>query len=129
MFINVPIDPLPVLWQDIPMDIDQEVERIKQELTDIIVQKSQANKMDPNVAQKLAADFLAALPIKDQQDLILKLKNLGEQYEEARAIYVREFSKFEEERRHKALTQMHEHIQNGNIDAAIAVAKQYQNAQ
>lgn len=109
------------------MDIQAEVERIKQELLDAIVAKLKENKMDPQKAQQLAVDFLAVLPINDQQDLLLKLKNLGEKYEEARAVYVRELGAINEERRNQALNQMHEHIQQGNIEAALAVAKQHQN--
>jgi len=109
------------------MDIQAEVESIKQELTEILVAKLKENKIEPDKARQFAADFLAVLPIRDQQDLLLKLKNLGQQYEDARAIYVRELGKFNEEARNQTLTQLHELIRQGNIDEALAIAKKYHN--
>ena len=55
------------------MDIQKEVEQIKKELVDLIVLHLKANKMEAQTAQKLAADFLAILPVKDQKDLLDKL--------------------------------------------------------
>ena len=105
------------------MDLQQEVEAIKAELVALIVKHLKENKIELEKARKLAADFLQVLPVRDQQDLLLKLKNLGEEYAEAREIYVREMGKFNEEVRHKALSQMHDLIKSGNIEAAISVAK------
>ncbi len=108
------------------MDLQQEVEAVKKELTELIVKHLKENKIEVEKARKLAADFLAALPIKDQQDLLLKLKNLSEQYEEAREIYVREMGKINEELRDQALSQMHALIKDGKIEDAISVAKNMQ---
>lgn len=105
------------------MDIQQEVEAIKQELVDLIVLHLKENKIEIGNARKLAGDFLKILPVRDQQDLLLKLKNLGGEYAEARQIYVNELGKVNEEIRHQALSQMHDLIKSGKIEDAIAVAK------
>lgn len=105
------------------MDLAQEVERIKKELVDLIILHLKENKIDIDKSRKLAKDFLAVLPIKDQKDLLLKLKNLSEEYAEAREIYVKELGKLNEEKRNTALTQMRNAIKEGNLDDAISVAK------
>lgn len=108
------------------MDITQEVETVKKELVDLIIAHLRENKIEVEKARQLAADFLAVLPIRDQQDLLTKLKNLGEKYEEAEQIYVEELSKVESEKRDAALNQMRDAIKTGNIDGAIVVAKSMQ---
>lgn len=108
------------------MDIQQEVEEVKKELVALIVKNLKENKIEIAKARKLAGDFLSVLPVRDQKDLLLKLKNLGEQYAEARQIYVQELGKFNEEQRHQALSQMHNLIKEGKIEDAIAVAKSVQ---
>lgn len=110
------------------MNVQAEVEAIKEELVAIIVKHLKENKIELANARKLAADFLSLLPVRDQQDLLLKLKNLSEDYAEAREIYVRELGKINEEKRHQALSQMHDLIKAGNIEDAISVAKSAQNA-
>jgi hypothetical protein len=105
------------------MDIQNEVEKIKQELTELIMKCLQENSMDVTQAQTLAADFLALLPIKDQQDLLVKLKGLGENYSPVKELYVRELGKINEAQREEVLTQMRNAIAGGNIDHAITIAK------
>ncbi len=105
------------------MNVQEELKKIKQELTDLIVLHLQENKIDPEAAQQQAADFLAILPINDQADLLQKLKALGDKYLESRQIYLEEITKFHELEREQALTQMRNAIKLGNIDHAIAVAK------
>lgn len=105
------------------MDLNQEVESVKKELLELILIHLKENKLELPKARKLAGDFLKVLPVRDQQDLLLKLKNLGQGYAEARQIYVQELGKINEEARHKALSEMHELIKTGKIEEAIAVAK------
>lgn len=105
------------------MDIVQEVEHVKKELVELIIAHLRENKIEVEKARQLAADFLAILPIRDQQDLLNKLKHLGENYDEAEQIYVEEFSKIENEKRNEALNHMRDAIRFGNMDQAIAVAK------
>lgn len=105
------------------MDIGREVDKIKKELTDLIVLHLQENKIDPAVAQQEAADFLSILPIKDQRDLLEKLKELGDKYIEAREVYLEEVTKIHELARNEALTQMRNAIKLGQIEHAIKIAK------
>lgn len=105
------------------IDIQREIEEIKKELVTLIVEHLKANKMQAQQAQKLASDFLAVLPIKDQRDLLEKLKQLGDVYQEMREIYLKELTKINEEEREHALLQMRNAIAEGKIEQAITVAK------
>ncbi len=104
------------------MDIQQEVEEVKKELVELIIKHLREKKLPTEKAKKLAGDFLNVLPINDQQDLLAKLKNLGQEYQEAREIYVEELKKTSEEQRDQTLSEMRDHIKQGNIDKAIEVA-------
>jgi len=105
------------------MDIQQEVETIKKELVELIVKHLGEHKIEIQTAQKMAADFLAVLPIRDQRDLLTKLKQLGDNYLTIRELYLKELTKINELEREEALIQMRNAITQGNIEHAIAVAK------
>lgn len=107
-------------------NLQEEIDQIKRELTNLIVSHLQDNKIEPIAAQQQAAEFLAVLPIKDQQDLLIKLKTLGDKYAESREIYLKEVTKIYELEREEALIKMRDAIKLGNIDNAIAVAKALQ---
>lgn len=108
------------------MDVQQEVEAVKKELVDLIIAHLKENKIDAKIAQKLAQDFLSILPIKDWQDLVGKLKKLGESYPEAQQVYVEELKKVADMDRDAKLNQMRDHIGQGNMEQAIVVAKTMQ---
>ena len=105
------------------MDIQQQVEAVKRELAELIIKHLKENKLPAEKAKKLAEDFLNVLPIKDRQDLLEKLKNLGENYLEAKEVYVDELKRASEKKRIDTLSQMRDHIKQGNIDNAIETAK------
>jgi len=104
------------------MDIQQEVEEVKKELVELIIKHLRENKLPAEKAKKLAGDFLNVLPISDQQDLLAKLKNLGQEYQEVKEVYVNELKKISEEKRNETLSQMRDHIKQGNINRAIEAA-------
>jgi len=105
------------------MNITMEVEEVKRELLELIIEHLKQNKIEAGSAQQLARDFLSVLPIKDQADLLQKLKNLGQKYPEAEKVYLDELSKATDEKRDQALSQMRDFIRHGNIDSAISTAK------
>src|SRR3989344_4066713 len=105
------------------MDIQQEVEEVKKELVELIIKHLRENKLPAKKAKKLAEDFLNVLPISDRQDLLEKLKNLGADYQEAKEIYVGELKRISEEQRDQTLSQMRDHIKQGNINNAIEAAR------
>jgi len=105
------------------MDIQNEVEKIKEELADLIVAYLRESKIEVGKAQQLAADFLKLLPVNDQKDLLTKLKQLSDNYVEVRDMYLREITKANEVAKDEALTQMRNAIAQGNIEHAISVAK------
>jgi hypothetical protein len=105
------------------MDIRQKTEEIEKELLDIIIKHLQEKSIDMKTASKLADDFLKALPVQSQQDLLAKLKDLSVNYREARSIYQQELAKDIKTREEHALLQMQGAIRQGNIEHAISVAK------
>ena len=109
------------------MIIQDEVQAVKKELVDIIVKNLKENKIPLARAQKISRDFLDLLPISDKQDLLAKLKNLSKNYPETTGVYVEELNKATDTKRDQALSQMRDHIQNGNVDLAISVAKDLNN--
>lgn len=105
------------------MDLQEEVKQIEKELLELIIAHLKANKIEVEKARQLARDFLAVLPVKDQKDLLGKLKILGETYEEAKEVYSEELGKINDQIREQTLNQMRDFIKQGNIDSAIASAK------
>jgi uncharacterized protein YaaR (DUF327 family) len=103
-----------------------EITAVEKELLDLIVKHLQENKIKALDAQNQAKEFLSLLPITDQSDLLSKLKALGDKYEESGEVYLTELQKQSENERQKALNEMRSHIQTGNIEAAINVAKSNQ---
>lgn len=105
------------------MDMQEEVKVVEKELVELIVEHLKSNRIAVDAARQQARDFLSLLPINDQMDLLNKLKGLGEKYEEAKEVYAEELGKMYEAKRQQALEQMRLHIQQGNLDSAIAAAK------
>lgn len=105
------------------MDLATELKNVEKELVELIVEHLKANKIAVDVARQQARDFLALLPVEGQRDLLNKLKNLGEKYEEAKEVYAEELGRVNEVVRQQVLEQMRTSIKEGNIDGAIAAAK------
>ncbi len=105
------------------MNLVEEIEKVKKELLELIVEHLKQNKINAPEAQQLARDFLAALPIKDQADLLTKLKGLGEKYKEANEVYLEELEKVTDEKRDQTLNSMRDFIKQGQIEQAISTAK------
>jgi len=108
------------------MDIQEELDGVEDELAQIIIAHLEENKITPENAQQLAKDFLGVLPAKDHQDLLAKLKELGQKYPEVQEVYVKEASEHEEVTKDKVLNSMRDAIKLGNIDQALEVAKTIQ---
>lgn len=104
-------------------NLDKLVEEVERELLSHIYANLKANEIDANEAQKLAQDFLKLLPFKDKQDLLDKLNILGNEHRTAQEVYVKYGVPFEEQERLRKIDLMREHIKNGDIAKALAVAK------
>lgn len=102
-----------------PKDLDA----VENELLGLIIRHLENNRMDVDTAQKLATDFLATLPIKNREDLLNKLKSLGQTYAEAKQVYMQEYAKDTTLKEQEALTKMSHAIRQGNIDHALTIAK------
>lgn len=103
-----------------------DITAVEQELLDLIVKHLTENQIQLIDAQNQAKEFLSLLPVTDQEDLLNKLKVLGEKYEESEEVYLEELQKHSTNERDQALSQMRDHIKSGNIDAAINTAKSIQ---
>ncbi|MFL5625839.1 MAG: hypothetical protein ACJ788_09645 [Ktedonobacteraceae bacterium] len=66
--------------------LDKMTEELKQDLTEAIVRELKANKLDPHIAQRLAARFLELLPFKDYQDVIEKIDGFVKQYDAQQSV-------------------------------------------
>ncbi len=104
-------------------DVQEDVKKVEKELGDLIIARLKENKIAIDMAQKMAADFLALLPVKDKQDLLTKMKELSNNYQEVREIYLKEITEVHEGEREDALLNMRAALAQGDIDKAIAVAK------
>ncbi|MDO8660909.1 MAG: hypothetical protein Q7K43_03400 [Candidatus Woesearchaeota archaeon] len=105
------------------MDITQEVEAVKKELTDLIIVHLRENKIEVDKARALASDFLDVLPIETHQDLLNKLKELGEKYQEAKAVYVEKLAVDTNAQTEATLITMRDAIKQGDMEQAISAAK------
>jgi hypothetical protein len=96
---------------------------IEKDLLEAIIENLEQNKIDTDEAKKVAQEFLSYLPLQDKKDLLKKLYSLGLHHSEAKGLYLKYAKPIEEEERQKKLTLMSQHIKNGQIEQAIAVAK------
>ena len=107
--------------------VDQSIQdittQVEDELLDIIINNLDKEKMTVEEAQALAKEFLSMLPLEDKQDLLEKLYKLEIDYAATKSLYLKFAKPIEEEDRQRKLTLMSEHIKNGQIDHALAVAK------
>ncbi len=101
----------------------QELEQVEDELARIIVKHLQESKITSDEAQKVASEFLAALPVHTKKELLELLKSLGQKYKEAQELYVKELKDYAVQESDGALLQMRNAIAQGNMDQALAIAK------
>lgn len=111
----------PVSVQESPMQ--ELIDQVEKDLLSHIYTNLKENKISGVAAQELAKEFLALLPFKDKKDLVEKLSTLGQKYPEARQTYVNLGIPVEEQQRQERLDQMRAHIQSGDLDKALEVAK------
>ena len=116
---TVPIDTTPSQNQD----VNKLVSDIERDLLFYIIMSMKSRKISIGEAHYLAQDFLKLLPVKDKEDLLEKLSGLANTYTEAREVFVKYNTPYEEEKRNKLLNTMRDHIKSGDIEKAIAVAK------
>jgi|GEM_PF-4117796 len=121
---NTPPNNPPLITPNADPALATTVESIERELLTEIMQAIQHNEMTPDDAQKLAQEFLRLLPVQDKQDLLAKLRNLGDKNKQAKFVYNSYAAELEEQKRQQTLDIMHQHLQNGNIDQALLVAKE-----
>lgn len=107
-----PTEPLQELVIDIETDLLHEITR-----------RLEKKQMTKETAQKLAKEFLSYLPVQDQKDLLGKLTKFSQENAEVQGIYLKYAKPYEESERLRKLELMSKHIEQGNIEHALAVAK------
>lgn len=99
------------------------IEEVELDLLNEIVKSLEKDRMTEDQASKFAREFLALLPIEDKRELLEKLKNFSKTHIEARSVFIKYATPYEEEERQRKLTLMSQHIKNGEIEHALNVAK------
>lgn len=107
-----------------PQDVQSVYSDLERDLLFQIILNMRHRKISVSEAQRLAQEFLTLLPAIDKEELFNKLHDLGEKYPEARAVYVKHAVPLSEEQRQQTLSTMLAHVRNGNIEQAIAIAKE-----
>lgn len=108
--------------------LQKEITAVEESLLDLMMERLDAEKMDPTEAQQLAKDFLALLPIHDKKELLAKLQQLSQKHTDAQALYIEELGKVKDEERDMVLNNMRDAIHRGDINAALEEAKTYKGA-
>ncbi len=99
------------------------VSDVERDLFFHIILNMRHRKISIGEAHYLAQDFLKMLPVQDKEGLLKKLLELGQMYAEVREVYIKYSIPHEEEKRNKLLDIMRNHIQKGDIEKAIEVAR------
>lgn len=104
--------------------VQQELlDQVEKKLLDHILAGLKNNSFTAEQSELLAKQFLAVLPPKDKEDLLEKLSQLAKEYRPAQETYTEIYAQEEEQHRQAKLNAMRDHIKNGKIEEAIAVAK------
>lgn len=96
---------------------------VEKELLLSIIKNIKEQRLTEEQGRKLAKEFLSLLPMRDKEDLLSKLLSFSQKHVEAKQAYIKVAKPHEEEERLKKLEMMSQHIQNGNIEHAITIAK------
>lgn len=104
-------------------DMKKFISDVELDLTFHIVWNLKNKKISLAEAKSLAADFLKILPAKDKEELLGELRKLCDAYIEACDVYVTHNGTYQNEKRERMLAEMRKHIQEGNIEQALLVAK------
>jgi len=96
---------------------------VEKELLEVIIQNLKKHSLHVPEAKQLAREFLSLLPLQDKKDLLDKLYNFSQKHGETKGVYLKYAKPMEEEERQKKLELISQHIQNGQIENALRVAK------
>lgn len=96
---------------------------VEKELLQTIINNLREDRMDVPQARALAKEFLTLLPMQDKHDLLTKLLAFSQKHVEAKSMYLKVAVPAEEEERLRKIEEMSKHIQAGNIEHALTVAK------
>lgn len=106
---------------------DQSMQNLTRDVEDdllaVIIYNLKRHKIKADEAKRLAIDFLVLLPLADKKDLLAKLYALGQKHYEAKGVFLKYANTYEQEGRDAKLSAISKHIQNGQIEHAITVAK------
>ncbi len=111
-----------------PNSVPSVVENVEKDLLAEIVANLKRNKLDQEKAHLLAKEFLSYLPPKDFEGMIAILQKMSGQYDEARGVLIKYQAIAQKNEDLEKASQMAQHINQGNIEKAIEIAKGGRNA-
>ena len=104
-------------------DLNKLTSNVKRDLLFHIILNMRRGDLSMKVAQHLSRDFLEQFPFTSYEDLLQKLKLLGEKYKEANEVYLKYASPDHAQRDQESLQEMLQHIKMGDFDKAIQVTR------
>ena len=111
-----------------PNDINSITLEVEKDLVAEIIEKLKENKLSPEDSKSLAKEFLSHLPPRDLPTLVDVLRNLTNKYQSVREVYAKYYALEGDMQDAAKIHAMATHINNGNIEQAIEVAKGGQGA-
>lgn len=103
--------------------VPEYIEEVERDLLKVIVDNMEHRGMTLEQAHLLAKEFLTLLPPADKKDLLHKLKGFSKEHPETKPV-VNNFNRiYQLTKDQETLEQMRQHLQKGNIEKAIEVAK------
>jgi len=96
---------------------------VERDLLFYIIIHLREEKLTIGQAKDLAKNFLDLLPIANKEELLNKLKILGETYKEAKEVYVKYINMYLEEKEKKQLSLIRMYMKQEDYEKALMVAK------
>jgi len=112
-----------MILMDNASNLNQILTDAEKDLVNEITEKLKRNEITPEASKALAREFLSQLPPKSLPALIDVLRNLSTKYKEVRQVYAKYYGILEDMNDAQKVHAMATHINEGNIEKAIDVAK------
>lgn len=104
-------------------DLSKTLSEVKKEILFQIINNLKHHDISVEEAQNLAKDFLSLFPVNTKEELFDKIHSLSERYPEAREAYIKFASPYENEKSQRIVVAMQQHIQQGNYQKVLELAK------
>lgn len=96
---------------------------VERELLGRILVSMRSGKLSLEKAKELARVFVGSLPA-DEEVLCGILDNLADQYQEARAVYIKYAIPYKEEKRKQKIVVATGYVRRGDVESALKIIKE-----